>query len=145
MTMINTEQTKVHTVMTREEVQEQVHRFQREGYAEDRIFVLTHDKTRTKRIAERTDAEEIGIMDEGIGTAIGNIFRNTGDELRAKMRSLGIAKSEAERLEEEMDRDKIVIIAWGGREYDNDDYDRDVYFHPYMMYNGYNNSQPPLR
>lgn len=145
MTMMNTEQTKVHTVMTREEVQEQVYRFRREGYAEDRIFVLTHDKTRTKRLAERTDAEEIGIMDEGIGTAIGNIFRNTGDELRAKMRSLGIAEAEAERLEGEMDRDKIVVIAWGGREYDNDDFDRDVYFHPYMMYNGYTNSQPPLR
>lgn len=144
MTMINTEQTKVHTVMTREEVQEQVHRFRREGYAEDRIFVLTHDKTRTKRLAERTDAEEIGIMDEGIGTAIGNIFRNTGDELRAKMRSLGVAEAEAERLEAEMDRDKIVVIAWGGREYANDDFDRDVYFHPYMMYNGYTN-QPPLR
>lgn len=144
MTTINTQLTKVHTVMTREEVQEQVERFRREGYEEDRIFVLTHDKTRTKRIAERTDAEEIGIMDQGIGTAIGNIFRSTGDELRAKMRSLGVAKAEAERLEVEMDRDKIVVIAWGGREYENDDYDREVYFHPYMMYNSYNN-QPPMK
>ena len=144
MKTTNTELTKVHTVMTREEVQEQVHRFRREGYGEDSIFVLTHDKTRTKRIAERTDAEEIGIAEEGIGTAIGNIFRNTGDELRAKMRSLGISKEEVERLEAEMDRDKIVVIAWGGREYKDDDYDREVYFHPYMMYNSYNN-QPPLK
>lgn len=141
---INTAQTKVHTVMTREEVQEQVMRFRREGYEEDRIFVLTHDKTRTKRLAERTDAEEIGIMDEGIGTAIGNIFRNTGDELRAKMRSLGVSKEEAERLEAEMDRDKIVVIAWGGREYLDDEYDRDIYFHPYMMYNN-NYNQPPYK
>ncbi|GKU76311.1 general stress protein [Paenibacillus sp. L3-i20] len=142
MKTTNTEMTKVHTVMTTAEVQKQVLEFQREGYHEDRIFVLTHDKTRTKRIVERTDAEQIGIAEEGLGTAIANLFRSHGDELRAKMRSLGISKQEAERLEEEMDRDRIVVIAWGGREYLDDDYDRDVYFHPYMMYH---NGQPPIK
>lgn len=131
MKTANTEQTKVRTVMTRDEVQEQVRQFRHEGYAEDNIFVLTHDKTRTKRLAERTDAEEIGVAEQGLGTSIANIFRSTGDGLRAKMRSLGVSKEEAERLEAAMDRDAIVVIAWGGREYYDDDFDRDVYFYPY--------------
>lgn len=131
MRTANVEQTKVRTVMTRDEVQEQVRQFQHEGYMEDRIFVLTHDKTRTKRLAERTDAEEIGVAEQGLGTSIANWFRSTGDGLRAKMRSLGVAKEEAERLEAAMDRDAIVVIAWGGREYYDDDFDRDVYFYPY--------------
>ncbi|MBH5319947.1 general stress protein [Paenibacillus sp. GSMTC-2017] len=142
MTTTNTTVTKVHTVMTSDEVQKQVMQFRREGYIEDRIFVLTHDKTRTKRIAERTDAEQIGISEEGLGTAIANLFRSTGDELRAKMRSLGISKEEADRLEGEMDHDRIVVIAWGGREYLEDDYDRDIYFHPYMMFH---HGQPPIK
>ncbi|MFD0962109.1 general stress protein [Paenibacillus chungangensis] len=135
MNIPDTDKTKVHTVMTRDEVQEQVRSFAREGYPEERIFVLTHDKTRTKRLAERTDAEEIGLNEQGLGTAIANLFRSTGEELQAKMRSLGISVEEAERLEAEMEKDKIVVIAWGGREYEDDDFDRDIVYHPYMYMN----------
>ncbi|MCM3626936.1 general stress protein [Paenibacillus glycanilyticus] len=122
--------TRVHTVSNMLEVQEQVHRFERDGYARENIFVLTHDKGRTARIARNTDAEEIGVSAEGVGTAIANIFRSTGDELRAKMRSLGISKQYAEHLEEQMDRDKILVIAWGGKEYRDDEYDTSVYYYP---------------
>ncbi|MCR2806553.1 general stress protein [Paenibacillus soyae] len=142
--MRNTEMTKVRTAMTSQEVQEHVRQFRSEGYPEDRIFVLTHDKTRTKRIAERTDAEEIGVTEQGLGTTIANWFRSTGDELRAKMRSLGISEAEAERLEREMDRDAIVVIGWGGREYLDDDFDRDIYYYPYMPYVTTAN-QPPYK
>jgi hypothetical protein len=122
--------TRVHTVKNMLEVQEQVHRFQRDGYESENIFVLTHDKGRTARIANRTDAEQIGVSAEGVGTAIANIFRSTGDELRAKMRSLGISKQYAEHLEEQMDRDKILVIAWGGKEYKDDEFDSSVYYYP---------------
>ncbi|MEK3883392.1 general stress protein [Paenibacillus sp. PL2-23] len=141
--MRNTEMTKVRTAMTSQEVQNHVNEFRSEGYAEDHIFVLTHDKTRTKRLAERTDAEEIGVGDQGLGTTIANWFRSTGDELRAKMRSLGVAENEAERLEAEMDRDVIVVIAWGGREYGDDDFDRDIYYYPYVPYAMHND--PPYK
>ncbi|MDQ0060355.1 general stress protein [Paenibacillus harenae] len=126
--------TKVHTVNNAVEVQEQVYRFQSEGYVKENIFVLTHDKSRTNRLAERTDAEKIGIAEEGLGTAIANIFRSSGDELRAKMRSLGLSKSDAERLERELDQDKILVIAWGGREYAGEDYDPYVYYYPNYVY-----------
>lgn len=131
--MNNLSNTKVHTVNNIAEVQEQVYKFQSEGYAKDNIFVLTHDKDRTKRIVDNTDAENIGVAEEGLGTAIANIFRSNGDELRAKMRSLGISKMDAERLERDMDQDKILVIAWGGTEYIGEDYDPAVYYYPHYV------------
>jgi len=125
--------TKVHTVDSITEVQEQVYRFEREGYSLDHIYVLTHDKDRTSRIAENTDAAKIGIAEEGFGTTLANIFRSTGQELRSKMRSLGVSSYEADRLEAEMDRDKILVIAWGGKTYTEEDYDPAIYYYPQSM------------
>lgn len=147
MKTTDTTVTRVYTVDSREEVQEQAAKFRRDGYEADRIFVLTHDKTRTNRIAEQEDVETIGVAEEGLGTAIANLFRSTGDELRAKMQSLGISEGEAARLEEEMDRDRIVVIAWGGKEYLDDEFDHDVYYHPYPGFHhaGFPHNQPPFR
>ncbi|OMF23454.1 general stress protein [Paenibacillus sp. FSL H8-0548] len=122
--------TQVHTVDNAVEVQEQVFKFQREGYAKERIYVLTHDKDRTKRIVDHTDAEKIGVAEEGIGSTIANIFRSHGDELRAKLRSLGVSEQDAQRLEREMDQDKILVIAWGGKEYSGEEFDPAVYYYP---------------
>lgn len=124
--------TKVRIVDSITEVQEQVRLFQDEGYLSENIFVLTHDKDRTSRIADHTDAATIGVTEEGLGTAIANIFRSTGDELRAKMRSLGISLLDAERLEAEMDLDKVLVIAWGGTEYTGEEFDPAIYYYPYF-------------
>jgi hypothetical protein len=131
--MINPANTKVRTVDNSVEVQEQVYKFQREGYSQDHLFVLTHDKDRTKRIAEHTDAGKIGVAEEGLGTAIANIFRSNGDGLRAKMRSLGISEQDSQRLEREMDQDKILVIAWGGKEYSGEEFDPAVYYYPHYF------------
>ncbi|MBD2868029.1 general stress protein [Paenibacillus arenilitoris] len=131
--MIDPTITKVHTVDNITEVQQQVARFRTEGYDKDNIFVLAHDKDRTKRIADNTDAEKIGVTVEGLGNAVANLFRSSGDELRAKMRSLGISERDAERLEVEMDRDKILVIAWGGKPYEGEEFDPYVHFYPYHM------------
>ncbi|MBW7476759.1 general stress protein [Paenibacillus oenotherae] len=127
---ITTRVTSVHAVSTIHEAREQLDSYIRQGYTRDQLFVLTHEKDRTERIAEQTNAEQIGISEEGIGTSIANIFRSRGAELRAKMRSVGISESEAQRLEEEMDRDKIVVIAWGGKPYEDDEYDPDIMYYP---------------
>ncbi|WP_274649423.1 general stress protein [Paenibacillus humicola] len=126
--------TNVHTVNTLGEAREQLERYRQLGYSDDRLFVLTHEDERTKRLAEETDTGRIGVFEEGIGTAIANIFRSKGDELRAKMRSVGIADDVAEKLERELDRDKIVVIAWGGTPYENGEYDPAiVYYPPYYL------------
>ncbi|GIP33179.1 general stress protein [Paenibacillus sp. J2TS4] len=126
--------TKVHTVGKLTEAQEQVNEFLREGYAKDHVYVLTHDRDRTERVADRTDAEQIGVDEEGLGTAVANLFRSRGNELRAQMRALGISPEAAERLEREMDNDKIVVIGWGGEQYDEDRYDPHItYYPPYVL------------
>jgi len=129
MKTVNLSTTKVRIVSSINEVQAQINQLQNEGYSKDYIFVLTHDKDRTSRIADNTDASTIGIAVEGLGTAIANIFRSTGDELRAKMRSLGISKFDAERLENEMDNDKVLVIGWSGKEYVGEDFDPAIYYY----------------
>ncbi|WP_409340695.1 general stress protein [Paenibacillus sp. MBLB4367] len=127
-------ETKVKTVDNVNAAQVQVRTFRSEGYREDNIYVLAYDKDRTERVAERASAGQIGVPEEGLGTAIANIFRSRGDELRAKMRSMGFTESDAERLEAEMENDKIVVIAWGGTQYGGDDYDPAIYYYPPMMH-----------
>jgi len=129
MKTVNLSTTKVRIVSSINEVQAQINQLQNEGYSKDHIFVLTHDKDRTSRIADNTDASTIGVAEEGLGTAIANIFRSTGDELRAKMRSLGISKLDAERLENEMDNDKVLVIGWSGKEYVGEDFDPAIYYY----------------
>ncbi|MBB3108528.1 hypothetical protein FHS18_000556 [Paenibacillus phyllosphaerae] len=125
-----TTQTNVHTVDTLQEAKAQVDRFVAQGYTKDQLFVLAHDKDRTERLVEETDTERIGLEEEGVMTAAANLFRSRGMELRAKMQSVGIRAEEAERLEKELDRDKIVVIAWGGKPYGDDDYDPAIMFYP---------------
>lgn len=72
------------------------------------------------------------MAEEGIINTIANFFRSQGDELRAKLRSMGISKEHAEKLEAEMDRGKIVIIAWDKERYEGDDYNPLVSFYPFL-------------
>ena len=39
------------------------------------------------------------------------MFRSRGDELRAKMESLGLTENEANKYEQELDFGKVVVIA----------------------------------
>ena len=127
---MNTMATKVKTVRNVNEAQLQVAKFRRDGYREDQIYVLAYDKDRTERVASRANAEQIGVLEEGFGTAIANVFRTRDEELRAKLRSMGFIASDAERLEMEMENDHIVVIAWGGTYYDGNDYDPTIYYYP---------------
>jgi len=131
---MKTMETQVRTVDNVNTALVQVKKFRAEGYREDNIYVLAFDKDRTERVAERTNAGQIGISEEGVGTAIANIFRSRGAELRAKMRSMGFTESDAERHEAEMENDKIVVIAWGGNQFEGDDSDPTIQYFPPMMH-----------
>jgi hypothetical protein len=122
--------TKVYSVNNIQEVRTKMEEITAAGYDKENIFVLTHDKKRTEQISERTDANEIGIAEEGFITAVGNLFRSSGDELRAKLRSMGVSNEHAEQLEKEMDNGKIVILAWSGDTYTDNGYDKDISFYP---------------
>lgn len=125
--------TSVYVVDDVNEVKLKVQQLVAEGCSKDSIYVLTHDDDRTERVADATNTETIGIGEEGFGTAVANVFRKKGDELRAKMQSMGISAQHAARLEKQLDHDKIVVIAWSGNEYYGDDFDSNVRYHPPIL------------
>lgn len=127
-----TEHTKVYTVNNILEARNKIAELEHQGYPKENIFVLTHDKKRTEHISEHTDANEIGIAEEGIITATANLFRSNGDELRAKLRSVGVSKEHSEQLESEMDKGKIVVLTWSGTIYDNDNFDPNIGYFGYI-------------
>jgi hypothetical protein len=126
--------TKVYTVNNIQEAHTKIAEIIQEGYSKETIYVLTHDKKRTEQISERTETNEIGFAEEGLVTAVGNLFRSDGDELRAKLRSMGVSNEHAEQLEKEMDKGKIVILAWSGTAYDDNGYDKEISFYPSNIY-----------
>jgi hypothetical protein len=121
--------TKVSVVNNIEEVHQTLKFLIDEGYQKGNLFVITHEDSSTERISDVTEANEIGVMEEGPITAIANLFRSKGDQLRAKLRSMGVSSEEAERLESEMDNSKVIILAWGGEIFDNENYDSTIKYH----------------
>ncbi|KKO53037.1 general stress protein [Paenibacillus sp. DMB20] len=81
------------------------------GYMSDHIFVLAHDSDKTERVVQASDAKEVGIKEEGIFDSIANLFRSRGDELRAKIVSLGFTEAEADFYEKQLDLGKVLVIA----------------------------------
>ncbi|SDS26308.1 Heat induced stress protein YflT [Paenibacillaceae bacterium GAS479] len=88
-----------------------VRELSRRGYNKDEIFVLAHDKDQTDRLAENSEANKIGMSEEGMFDSMANMFRSRGDELRSKLESVGLTDLEAERYEEVLDQGKILVIA----------------------------------
>lgn len=74
------------------------------------LYVLTHDDDRTNRLADNADINTIGIEEEGLGSAVGNIFRQKGDELREKLQNMGYSPFESEELEEKLDQGKVLLL-----------------------------------
>ncbi|MGD6840790.1 general stress protein, partial [Bacillus thuringiensis] len=52
-----------------------------------------------------------GIKEQGIIESMSNLFNSRGDELRSKMKSVGMNQAEADVYEEELDKGKLVIVA----------------------------------
>jgi hypothetical protein len=81
------------------------------GYRYEDVFVLAHSQDRTDRIAGTADAKEIGMKEEGMFDSLANLFRSRGDELRAKIVSMGFTEAEAAFYEKELDLGKVLVIA----------------------------------
>jgi hypothetical protein len=122
--------TQVFTLDNILDARYKIQSLQNEGIAKENIFVLTHNEKRTEYISKHTDSNQIGVTEEGIFTAIANFFRSEGDGLRAKLRSMGVSTDHAEVLESDMDLGKIVVLAWSGKTFEDDDYDRDLTYYP---------------
>jgi hypothetical protein len=126
--------TQVHTVNSAEEARMTVEKLAGDGYVKDNIYIMSHDDREAEGLAQDTRANTVGIIDEGVFNAIANLFRSKGDELRAKLQSMGVSGPNAERLEEEMDHGRIVVLAWGGNlNFDPTDGDPDILYPPNLI------------
>ncbi|GGP10188.1 general stress protein [Oceanobacillus neutriphilus] len=69
------------------------------------IFILSHDDDRTARIVKNTEASGVDYNKKDIGD-----FEKQGDELREKLRELGVSDADAHEYEEDMDEGKVFLI-----------------------------------
>ncbi|MBB6450711.1 hypothetical protein HNR44_002701 [Geomicrobium halophilum] len=82
----------------------------KEKVDENNIYIITHDDDHTERVAERADANTVGMNETGFGVSVKNVFRKKGDELRAKFEELGFGESEARGLENELDKGAVIVV-----------------------------------
>lgn len=102
---------KVALVVDEVQAIRQIDTFRLEGYALDEIYVLTYDQRMTSEITDMTDANRVSLSEEGVSSAIANLFRSKEGRLRARMEALGLSKMEAKRYEEDLDEGGYLIIA----------------------------------
>ncbi|WP_064091992.1 general stress protein [Rossellomorea aquimaris] len=102
---------KVKTVENVVGVKNEIETFTNEGFTKKEIFVFAHDKHRSEDISEATHTESIGVKEQGLIESMGNLFKSRGDELRTKMKAVGMNQAEADAYEEELDKGKIVVVA----------------------------------
>jgi Heat induced stress protein YflT len=101
----------VKIVESNVEAKEAVEELLNQGFTRDEVYLLAHDKDYSEDITYVTGTGEIGTSEQGVFDSLANVFRSRGDELRSKFESLGLSDIEASRLEEELDRGRIVVVA----------------------------------
>jgi len=100
----------VHEYENEQEVVMKVKELELQGIHQDYIYVLTHEKHLTKKIADDTNTNTIGVKEQGLGTSIINFFSKKGDELRNQMEEMGLSKEEANLYEEKLDQGRILLL-----------------------------------
>ncbi|HFK1517548.1 TPA: general stress protein [Bacillus cereus] len=100
----------VHEYENEQEVVMKVKELEMQGIHQDDIYVLTHEKHLTKKIADDTNTNTIGLKEQGLGTSIINFFSKKGDELRNQMEEMGLSKEEANLYEEKLDQGRILLL-----------------------------------
>jgi hypothetical protein len=100
----------VHEFDSQEELLAVANDLKATGVHEDNLYVLSHEKDDTKDLAQDADVNTIGLKEEGLGTAISNVFESRGDELRNKMTEIGLSDVEADQYERKLDMGKILLI-----------------------------------
>ncbi|MFC0524363.1 general stress protein [Pontibacillus salicampi] len=93
-----------------EKLQNDVQKLSNNGVNKNNIYVMSHDDDRTERVADNANANTVGLKEENLKDAVGNLFNKQGDELRNKMQDLGLSESESETYEERLDEGKILLL-----------------------------------
>jgi hypothetical protein len=83
------------------------------GVENEYMYVLVHEKSRTEQIADQAGINTIGLKEEGLGTALQNLFESEGDKLRNKMEEMGLSQAEVDVYEKKLDLGKILLFVKG--------------------------------
>jgi hypothetical protein len=83
-----------------------------QGFTHDEIYIFAHDKDRTKDITDALDTESVGMAEQGFLDSMKNMMSKRGDELRNQLSAVGLSQQEADQYEKELDKGKLVIIAY---------------------------------
>lgn len=102
----------IKLVRNEEEANEVIRELLQRGCLAENIYALAHDKKRTAAIAEDTEANQIGVSEQGVIRSIANLFRSRGEELIVKMESLGLSREDAVYYEQKLDEGDILIVTW---------------------------------
>jgi hypothetical protein len=93
------------------EAKREIEQFMLQGYTKEEIYLLAHDQNRSENLTDALAISDIGVGEQGIFDSLANVFRSRGDELRSKLKALGLSTAAAERCEEEMDHGKVIVVA----------------------------------
>lgn len=93
------------------EAKEHIQQFIDQGFTKEDIYLLAHDNNRSNDLTNALNINEVGVAEQGFFESFANVFRTRGDELRAKLESLGVSSSDAEQYERELDQGKVVVLA----------------------------------
>jgi len=93
------------------QAKEVIEQFLNRGYTKDEVYLLTHDKNRSKDLTEALETNDVGVSEQGAFDLMANVFRSRGDELRSKIHSLGLSDVEAQQYERELDQGRVLVIA----------------------------------
>jgi hypothetical protein len=71
------------------QAKEVIEQFLNLGYTKDELYLLAHDKNRSKDLTKALETNDLGVSEQGAFDLMANVFRSRGDELRSKIHSLG--------------------------------------------------------
>lgn len=100
------------TVENALQAKREIDKLETQGFTHDDIYIFAHDKGRSKHITSALDTESVGMKEQVFLDSMKNMTSSRGDELRNKMAAVGLSVQEAEQYEKELDKGKLVLIAY---------------------------------
>jgi phenylalanyl-tRNA synthetase alpha subunit len=91
-------------------VKEEISNLSAQGITKKDLYVMSHDESRAKKVAEEANAKQMSSKEDSLGSKVVNILREKDEELRHRFKELGFSQEEANQLEEKLADGKILLI-----------------------------------